>query len=276
MEKYCFFNGKTGPLSEISVDDIGFLRGYGVFEVLRTYSFKPFLLEEHLNRLESSARFLGLEGSPSRKVISDAIRELILMFSGKEVSLRIVLTGGRSKDGWSFDPASPTFLIIAEDFVGPGDDLYEKGVHLFPVEHRRIFPEAKTLNYIFPIKTKLDLEGRGFFDLLYTSDGMVLESSTSNFFIVKGGNLITSADNVLMGITRGFVIDIAKDSFGVEERPIKFDELAMADEAFITATNKEILPVTRIGELTIGSGSVGAVTKELMSLFKERAKNQDN
>ena len=100
---------------------------------------------------------------------------------------------------------------------------------------------------------------------------MVLESSTSNFFIVKGGDLITSADGVLMGITRGFVIDIAKDSFGVEERPIKFDELAMTDEAFITATNKEILSVTRIGDLTIGSGSVGAATKELMSLFKERA-----
>ena len=84
------------------------------------------------------------------------------MFSGKEVSLRIVLTVGRTKDGWSFDPASPTFLIIAEDFVGPDNDLYEKEVQLFLVEYRRVFPEAKTLNYIFPIKTKRDLEGRGF------------------------------------------------------------------------------------------------------------------
>lgn len=257
----------------MSVDDIGFLRGYGVFEVLRTYSSEPFLLERHLNRFEGSARLLGLEGIPSRKEISDAIRDLISMFSGKEVSLRIVLTGGRTPDGLSFDPASPTFLIIAEDFVGPDDNLYEKGAHLFPIEHRRVFPEAKTLNYIFPIKTKRDLEGRGFFDLLYTSDGTVLESSTSNFFIVKGDKLITSADGVLMGITRGFVIDIAKDRFGVEKRPVKFDELKTADEAFITATNKEIIPVTMVGDLTIGSGSVGAVTKELMSLFKERVKH---
>ena len=276
MKKYSFFNGKIEPLLKVSVDDIGFLRGYGVFEVLRTYSLKPFLLERHLNRFESSARFLGLEVIPSRKEILDAIRELILMFSGKEVSLRIILTGGRTPDSLSFNPASPTFLIIAEDFVGPDDDLYEKGVHLFPVEHQRIFPEVKTLNYIFPIKTKMDLEGMGFFDLLYTSNEMVLESSTSNFFIVKRGNLITSSDGILMGITRGFVIDIAKDSFGIEERPIKFDELTEADEAFITATNKEILPVTKIGDLTIGSGLVGAVTKELMSLFKERVKNHTN
>ena len=276
MGKYCFFNGKIEPLSKVSVDDIGFLRGYGVFEVLRTYSLKPFLLEKHLDRLESSARFLGLEEIPSRKEISDAIRKLISMFPDQEVSLRIILTGGRTLDSFSFNPASPTFLIIAEDFIELDDDLYEKGVHLFPIEHRRVFPEVKTLNYIFPIKTKLDLEGRGFFDLLYTSDGMVLESSTSNFFIVKGSSLITAADGVLMGTTRGFVIDIAKDRFSIEERPVNFDELTTADEAFITATNKDILPVTRIGDLTIGLGSVGSVTKELMILFKEQVKNHTN
>lgn len=275
MEKLCFFNGKIEPLSKVSVDDIGFLRGYGVFEVLRTYSSNPFLLREHLDRLEISARFLGLGEISARKEISDAIRELISRFPNKEVSLRVVLTGGQTLDAWSFNPKSPTLLIIAEEFIAPNNDIYEKGVYLFPVEHQRTFPKVKTLNYIFPIKTRRDIEGKGFYDLLYTSNGKVLESSTSNFFIVKGNNLITSANDILMGITRGFVIDIAKEHFNIEERVVRFDELETADEAFITATNKEIIPVTKVGDLTIGLGVVGSVTKELMSLFKERVKAEN-
>ena len=90
------------------------------------------------------------------------------------------------------------------------------------------------------------------------SNRIVIERSTSNFFIVKGASLITSAGSVLMGITRGFVIAIAKDRFGIEERQVNFDEFARVDEAFITTTNKEILCYNNWRDLTIGSGLVGA------------------
>ena len=269
MKRYYFFNGKIGDFLEVSANDIGFLRGYGVFEVLRTYSSKPFLLDKHLERLENSAQILGLD-YPPRKDISDGIQRLIFRFPNTEVSLKIVLTGGQMLGDFSFDPHSPTFLIIAEKFVGLDDRVYRKGISLFPVEHQRVFPRAKTLNYIFPIKMKRDINEKGFFDLLYTLNDKILESSTSNFFIVKGNTLITPIDDLLLGITRGFVIDIAKDCFDVEERDVTFKELEMADEAFITATNKEIVPVTKIGDLVIGSGLVGDITKKLMTLFKDR------
>ncbi len=278
MEKQCFFNGEIKPLSDISlrVDDIGFLRGYGVFEVLRTYLSKPFLLERHLDRFESSAGILGLSRIPSRDDVSAAIDRLITKFSGKEVSLRIVLTGGPTPDGISLDPSSSTFLIIAEEFVGPEDKVYDVGIALFPVEHRRVFPRAKTTNYVFPIKTKRDSEEKGFFDLLYTSDGIVLESSTSNFFLVKDDKLITPKDDVLMGTTRGFVIEIARPHFQVEERVVSIDEIGSSDEAFITATNKEIIPVIRVGDTAVGSGKVGETTKKLTNLFKERVMDHEH
>ncbi len=270
MEKYCFINGKIIPTSNalLEVCDIGLLRSYGIFEVLRTYSLKPFLLEKHLDRLESSARFLGLNIPLNREEISETMDKLIDRFQGKEISLRIVLTGGRTNDGMDFNPESPTFIIIAEEFKSPEKLVYEKGVALFPVEHQRIFPGIKTLNYLFPIKIKKEADGKGFFDLLYLSKGKVLESSTSNFFIIKNDTLVTPAKDVLMGITRGFVIDIAKKEFKIEERDIAVEEINTADEAFITATNKEIIPVTRIGDTAIGSGLIGKKTKELIKLFK--------
>ncbi len=278
MKKYCYTKGKIFDISEVSsgVDDIGFLRGYGVFEVLRTYSSKPFLLEGHLNRFEVSANFLGLNHLPSREEISKAMDELISKFSGKEISLRIVATGGQTSDGMTFDSSSPTFLIIAEEFIGPNDEVYEKGISLFPVEHKRIFPRAKTLNYIFPIKIKRDIEEKGFFDLLYTSNGKALESSTSNFFIIKGDVLITPKDDILMGLTREFVIDSVKDHFQVEERDIDFSEIGLADEAFITATNKEVIPVIMVGEEIIGTGFVGDKVKTIMNLFKNKVENHAN
>ncbi len=278
MEKQCFFKGEVRPLSDVSirVDDIGFLRGYGVFEVLRTYSFKPFLLDRHLDRLESSAGILGLSRIPSRDEISAGMDRLIAKFPDKEVSLRIVLTGGTTPDGISLDPSSSTFLIVAEEFIGPDDKVYDSGVTLFPVEHRRVFPRAKTTNYIFPIKAKMESEERGFFDLLYTSDGTALESSTSNFFIVKDNKLITPKDDVLMGTTRDFVIEIARPHFRVEERVVSVDEIDVADEAFITATNKEIIPVIRVGDTVVGSGTAGKTTKKLINLFKERVMDHEH
>ncbi len=276
MKKYCFQNGKIVPLSEafISPDDVGFLRGYGVFEVLRTYNSKPFLVDWHLDRFESSAEMLDIEKIPSRQEINNHLEELTELFSGNEVSLRIIATGGRTQDSFTPNREEPTFLIIAEEFVDLDSRVYQEGVTLYSVEYKRSLPEAKTLNYILPIKIKTEKEKEGFFDILYRSDGLVLESSTSSFFIVKDGKIITADKDILKGITRRFLIKIA--DLPVEERPVRFEEITSADEAFLTATNKEIVPVVGVDEIKIGDGKVGVITQRLMKLFKDKAEEYAN
>ncbi|MDD3711718.1 MAG: aminotransferase class IV [Patescibacteria group bacterium] len=272
MKKYCFYNGEIIDFDDVSirVDDLGFLRGYGVFEVLRTFFSKPFLLDWHLDRFESSLMILGIKKTPSREEIVSQIEKLINLFPEKDVTLRIIATGGKSPDSFSFVSGNPTFLIIAEEVVKLDSSIYQNGVALFPIEYERALPKAKTLNYILPIKIKAEKEKEGFFDILCTSGDLVLESSTSNFFLIKDGSLITAKEGVLMGTTRRFVMDISQ--MNIEERDVKFDELESADEAFITATNKDIIPVNRVGSITIGDGQVGDATKKLMTLFKEKVK----
>ena len=108
---------------------------------------------------------------------------------------------------------------------------------------------------------------------MYVSNNVVLEASTSNFFVFIGDKLVTPKDNILKGITRNLAIKLAKKEFEVEERELKMEELALVTEAFIAATNKDIVPVVQIDDKKIGSGKPGKNTKRLMELFAEFVRN---
>ena len=107
------------------------------------------------------------------------------------------------------------------------------------------------------------------FDILYTQNGFLLETTTSNFFIFKKDKLLTPKKNILIGLTRNFVIKLAKNKFKVEERDIDLKELERAEETFIASTTKEILPVVKIDNKIIGNGRVGKKTKYLMDLVHQ-------
>ena len=274
MNKYCFLNGEIidSESACVPIDDIGLLRGYGVFEVIKTYNKKPFLLSEHLDRLEASANYLGITIPNNREEIVEIIDKLIGMSFGSEFLVRIVLTGGRSVSGMDFNGHNPNFFITLADVPVKNEEQYTNGVSLCLVEHQRFFPTVKTLNYVFPIKLKQDIKD-GYFDFLYHFNGYVLESPTSSFFLVKGDKIITPKDNVLMGVTRGFVIKIASEMFQVEERDVLLEEINSADECFITATNKEVLPVVKIDDIVIGNGLVGEKTKKIIEKYNQIIQN---
>ncbi len=269
-EQYCYLNGKIVPLkrARVSPRDIGFLRGYGVFDFFRTINGKPFLYDEHIERFKNSAELFNLKIPIGDAELKKIIDKLILKNGFRESSVRIVLTGGELKNGMGFDSFSPTFLILVEKSKTPPAKLYKTGVKLITLEHRRELPRAKTLNYISAVRLcNSELKRKKAFEVLYTDRGRVLECSTSNFFIFRGGKLITPKKDILLGTTRNLVLKLAGKHFKTEEREIKSRELRFADEAFITASNKDILPVVNIDGKIIGDGKVGENTRKLMDAF---------
>ena len=269
---FCYFNGKIVPADKalIHPNDLGVLRGYGVFDVLKTVNGKIFLFDEHFKRLNDSAGYLGVKLPMKKTEIKETIKKLIVKNKISQASIRIVLTGGRSADVICFDCEKPTFYILVSEFKPLKPELFKKGIKLATVDHSRDAAEIKTTNYVEAVRAINERQKKEkFFEILYVSNNVVLEASTSNFFVFIGDKLITPKGNILKGITRNLVIKLAKKEFEVEERELKTEELALVTEAFIAATNKDIVPVVQIDDKKIGSGQPGQNTKRLMEIFEE-------
>ena len=267
--KYCYFQGSIIPFNKahISLNDLGVLRSYGVFDFYRTYNGKPFHLKEHYLRFQNSAKLVGLKVPVSYKDFEKITLDLLKKNKQKDGSFRAVLLGGLAQSGLS--STKPTFYILAEEVYTPTKEQLENGVGLMLHEYLRYTPEAKTTHYMEAIKMQKEKAKQKAYEILYFSNNNVLECSTSNFFMIKGDKLITSEKNVLGGITGLALIKIAKKDFKIEKREVKLEELLSADEVLISGTNKEILPVVRVGSNKIGSGKVGEKTKLLQKLWKE-------
>jgi len=271
MKKYCFLNGKITPLSKakVNVSDIGLLRGYGVFDYLRSYNGRPFLFKEHFDRFKKSADQLKIKIPISEKKIEKVVNKLLIKNRIKNAGIRIVLTGGSSADSINYDFNSPTFFILIDDLHSYPSFIYNKGVKLITFEYQREKPNAKSNNYITMVSLKELKEKKKAFEVLYTFNNHILEGSTCNFFIFKRGTLVTSKDNILHGTRRNLVLGLAKGKFKTEERPIKLNEIKEASEAFVTSTSRDIVPVVKVDNVIIGNGKVGKNTKYMMNLFQE-------
>lgn len=257
------------PLNEasLSLTDLGVLRGYGYFDYLRTYNGVPFLLDEHLDRLERSSSILNLEIPYRRNQIVQWINELLEKNGFQESHIKIVVTGGPSTDGITVQ--SPTFYILITPCTPNDSALYTDGITVLMHEYLRPYPEAKSLNYLTSLSLWKRRKEMNAYEVLYTHNGNVLEASTSNVFIYKDSVLITPKDTILAGITRDIVLRIANDVHKVEVRDVTIEELLQADEVFITASNKEVMPVVKIEDKTIGNGIPGKQTVHLLDLYRK-------
>lgn len=274
--QYCYLNGKIVSLSEanVSVNDIGLLRGFGIYEGLITHNRKPFMLADHMERFHRSAEMMELKIPASDAKIEMAINDLVArnVPEGKEALIRIVLTGGETAGVIEYDYEKPTLFILVTEFT-PLELVYlEKGCSVMPVEYHRDLAEIKSINYIKTVLLQKERKERGALEILYTWEGTVLEGGGSNVFIVKGGVLIAPKDEIVLGITRKVVLDLARPLFKIEERMVSLDELYAADEIFLTGSFKEVVGVVKVGERMIGSGKVGPVTKQVIKLFGDFAR----
>jgi branched-chain amino acid aminotransferase len=255
--------------ASISINDMAVLRGYSAFESLRTYDRRPFHLDEHLRRLFRSAVLIELEIPYSSNEIAAVIRETIERNAYKHAALRLLVTGGESEDG--ITPSGPPELVVMITPLGERDmERFARGIKLITTRLQREAPEAKTTNYMAAVRALKEAARRGASDALFVNrQKHVLEATRSNFFIFRGDTLVTPREGVLYGVTRNVVLELAHGRFPIEERPILFDELSLADEAFITSSSKEITPVVQIDELVIGNGKPGPRTYELEQRFIE-------
>ncbi len=272
MGPLCYLNGELIPLrdAKIGVLDLGILRGFGIYEGITAFGDTPFCFDDHWERFEISARLLGLTIPHSKDEVFSAMRKIIAHNSPKtRANLRMVLTGGEAKHSLEHVPERETLFITAEPSVPLPAKLYEQGGTLISYEHQRFMPEIKTTHYITAVMLQKKRAAAEAVEILYTSGNQVLECATSNVFMVKNGTVITPDANVLKGITRKTILEIARKEYPVEERSISIDEFLDADEMFICASFKDIVPIVSVDGQTIGSGSPGKITRDLMRHFAE-------
>lgn len=270
MKQYCYANGKivSTEKARVPVNDLAVLRGYGVFDFLKTVNGKPFLWTEHWTRFLNSAKALELKVPIKEKEARAAIDLLLEKNQCKDASIRLLLTGGAADDGLTFK--RPSFFILIEDIYNYPKACFAKGVKVISHEYLRLVPGAKTTNYIIALRLHQVKKKAGATEILFLDHGRVLECSTSNFFIVKNKKIITAKNDVLGGTVRNKVIELARRTgFAVEERGVGVDELKTADETFLTATNKNVMPVVQIDKKKVGNGQPGPVTKKLMAIYEE-------
>ncbi|HEX9131532.1 MAG TPA: aminotransferase class IV [Ktedonobacteraceae bacterium] len=259
----------------ISINDMAVLRGYSVFESLRTYNFRPFHLDEHLERLYRSAILIEMEIPWSSKQIAGVVREIIARNTYQHAVIRLLITGGDSEDG--ILPSGNPLLVALITPLGERDmERFAKGCKLITTKLQRISPEAKTANYVAAVRAMKDALRHSAADALFLNEREhILEATRSNFFIFRGDTLVTPRRGILIGITRNIVLELARSLFIIEERPILLEELALADEAFITSSSKEITPVVQIDDLIIGDGKPGRRTYQLEQLFIEMVERSE-
>lgn len=271
MKSVCYIDGKIVSLAEarIPVDDLGFQRGFGVFDFFRTYGGRPFRAREHLRRLRASAAAVGLACPWREQDLLELVGRLLGEAGLPEANVRLILSGGSSPD-FLTPPPNPRLVAIASPLQSYPGQWYERGIALTVARRERSFPEAKTVNYLSAVAGIAAARRRGAVEpLIVDREGLVREGETANFFAVISGTLVTPGRGVLFGVTRAVVLELARGRLPVQERDLPFPELAEAEEAFITATNKEIVPVVSIGGKPVGSGAPGPETRGLMRAFRD-------
>lgn len=262
----------------ISVLDHGFLFGEGVYEVLRTYHQRPFLYPEHMARLRASASRLALTCPIDDDAILARIYDTIAAADlPGEAYVRLVLT--RGVGDLVYDPAacpSPSLVIIVKPHVEPPAAAIADGVRLALVSVVRNLPQSvdpaiKSNNLLNNALAMQEAYRRGGFEALMKNHrGELCECAQSNVFLVRDGALWTPpADaGLLVGITRGFVFELAAGlGVAVHQTALHEADLATADEAFITSTTREVVPVVAVDALSIGNGEPGPITRRLIEAY---------
>jgi len=272
----CYCNCKFAPVSECSlpITDMVIQRGVGAFDSIRVYNGKPFAMKQHLERLSVSATGAGIAADEIIAALPGIIREGLKKpgAPAEDGIVKAYITGGDVNNKGRFP--NPRFFVIFEDVHKPTEEEQKHGIALEPNRLDRPFPLIKSTNYLFGL-IPLSRTDKEYFESLYiTPDGEITEALSSNFFLCKDGRIITApVGRVLRGITREIILALAKEhGFTIEERCPLESELCDSQEAFITGSVKEILPVIRIGSQMIGNGKPGPVSQHLERLFLSNMK----
>ncbi len=281
MEVYV--DGKFYPKADakISVFDHGFLYGDGIFEGIRLYAGNVFRLDEHLERLEWSAKAICLELPWTRQEISGIVCESCRRNALTDGYIRLVISRGTGDLGLSpKNCPKPSIICIADKIALYPEALYTQGMKIITAPTRRISPAAlppmiKSLNYLNNILAKIEAQQHGYHEcLMLNEQGYVAECTGDNVFLIHKGKLLTPAahSGALVGITRQVAMEIATElGLPVVETNLTRYDVWNADECFLTGTAAEVIPVIEVDGRKIGTGKPGTHTARILQVFRRKA-----
>jgi branched-chain amino acid aminotransferase len=266
--------------AKVSVFDHGLLYGDGVFEGIRLYGGNVFRLEEHLERLEYSAKAIMLDLPLTRAQLSEATCETCRQNGLTDAYIRLVVTRGVGDLGLApwLCPKPTVFIIASKISLYPAEH-YENGLAIVTVPTRRINPAAlpstiKSLNYMNNILGKIEAKQFGALEAIMLNDqGYVAECTADNVFIVHKGQIITpdASQGALKGVTRSTIFDLARElNIPIRENNMTRYDVWCADECFLTGSGAEVIPVVKLDGRVIGSGKPGPITQRVLAAFRQR------
>ncbi|OGX68086.1 MAG: 4-amino-4-deoxychorismate lyase [Paenibacillus sp. RIFOXYA1_FULL_44_5] len=272
----------------ISVYDHGLLYGIGLFETMRTYGGRPFLLSSHLERLRAGCSELDIRYKIDEDYLIAQIQTLLEVNQLQDAYIRLSISAGSELLGLPQKAYSEPVEIIYIKPLERQDHIYEAGKSLQLLDIRRNSPEGhvrlKSFHYMNNILGKRELSrypwAAGAEGLLLTEQGLLAEGIVSNLFFMSHGECCTPSINtgILPGITREFVIDLARQmGIAVHEGFFRWEDLLKADEVFITNSIQEIVPITMLWDtdgkaVRVGQGTSGPVSIELLKRYRELTK----
>lgn len=278
-----YFGGKLVPENDarVSVFDHGLLYGDGVFEGIRTYNGRVFMLEEHIDRLYRSAQAIALNIPMSKTSLARAVIQTCKANNTMNGYVRLVVTRGRGTLGLNpYSCKKPEVIIIAAKIQLYPPSLYRHGLKIITAGTIRnhtesLNPAIKSLNYLNNILAKIEAINSGVEEvIMLNAHGYVAEASGDNVFIFRGNQLLTppASAGALEGITRNVVMKLARQNgFDVREAMLTRYDLYNANEMFLTGTAAEIISVVNMDRRTIGSGVPGKKTLKLTEQFRRIA-----
>lgn len=269
----------------VSVFDHGLLYGDGVFEGIRVYSGRVFLLKAHVERLYESAKAIRLTIPLTPAEMTQAVKDTVAANNIIDGYVRLIVTRGAGSLGLDIRRTSnPQTIIIADTITLYPREIYENGMNLITASTIRNHPGAlsariKSLNYLNNILAKIEGTDAGTVEaLMLNHNGEVAECTGDNIFIIKNGVLKTpSADaGILEGITRNAVLELSREAgIPTQETTLVRHDLYVADEMFLTGTAAEVVPVVSLDGRQIGDGKPGSITRRLLELFHEFTRSAD-
>jgi branched-chain amino acid aminotransferase len=277
-----FIDGKLYDKEEakVSVFDHGLLYGDGVFEGIRAYNGRVFMLDEHVARLFESAKGILLQPVWTPEEVSEAILSTLRANGLKDAYIRVVMTRGAGDLGLDMRRCKrPSLIIITGEIALYPEVYYKKGLDVITSSLRRpghdILPPAiKSLNYLNNILARAEATRANAQEaLLLNAAGFVAECSGDNIFKVCNKRVVTPpcSAGILEGITRLVVMRLVREKFRMEMEEQLFApfDLYRAGEVFLTGTGAEVVPVVRVDGRAIGNGQPGPFTQKLIEAFRE-------
>ncbi len=290
MTEKVYLNGKIVPSEQasISVRDHGFLYGYGLFQTMRAYNGKLFLLDRHIKRLHEAAKVIGLEAKIKNIDFIKACNETLAANGLKEARVRLTVTNG---DGealpWVDKGGVPTVVVTAVPYTPFSEEKYNTGFKVGIASVRRMkqspFSAMKSINYLLNVVARTEAAEKGLDETIILNDeGYIAEGGGGNVFFVDEGKLVTPSTDmgIIPGITREVVLNIAaKLGIGVREGPVGIGIIKRCQEAFMTNALIEIMQVTQVRDnegnsVTINGGKPGDITRQVMAAYREMVKKE--